>query len=535
MSNEYRVVVGAKLNGNLCYFDLDICTERSVTSSATIPQFPVQDGVTISDHMYRNPRTLSLTGRFSLAGKSNSEGSNLYTRDHIIGTNKSGEKPWERWFEEDAGELKDLSESNRLESVQKVFEYIQAKGILCTVMMCQTGANDTKTRFKVRDNMALASIRWTEQYNSMGFTLDFTEVITVDTLGSFEVLDSAGDYPSLSLPVSRSLGQVVQDTGTIYDVVIESLFRSNYIAIADGEALRLKGETLVGSTAWSVVHRALQAAIVHVVAGLIVAGVVAGASAIATAVGVSTTTVLASSAGGPIGLAIGLAIAAKILAVSGVIIAITEIQKAARLRRGFNLIQKYDLYVNPTTLEPTGLDLNNATINDPDLVRLQRLIEDVQYAVDTEIQNLAFYSLPEVGDAPGVDVPVQIGVDTIIARINKNETGNPFRMTLIKGFGENAPEITPDFGEWCVEGSLYDMQENTNDIYRDSSRQYHMYLFNPYYDELFTRGMSDDVIAEHKNNLSDYYIVVARGSVKDSMENLGKTIKSALENAGYRE
>ena len=173
--------------------------------------------------------------------------------------------------------------------------------------------------------------------------------------------------------------------------------------------------------------------------------------------------------------------------------------------------------------------------SEPDLVRLQRLIEDVQYAVDTEIQNLTFYSLPEVGDASGVDVPVQIGVDTIIARINKNETGNPFRMTLIKGFGENAPEITPDFGEWCVEGSLYDMQENTNDIYRDSSRQYHMYLFNPYYDELFTRGMNDDVIAEHKNNLSDYYIVVARGSVKDSMENLGKTIKSALENAGYRE
>lgn len=535
MSNDYRVVVGAKLNGNLCYFDLDICTERSVTSSATIPQFPVQDGVTISDHMYRNPRTLSLSGRFSLAGKSNSEGSNLYTREHIVGTAKSGEKTWDKWFEEDAGELKDLSASNRLEAIQKVFEYIQAKGILCTVMMCQTRASDAKTRFKVRDNMALASIRWSEQYNSMSFSLDFTEVITVDTLGSFEVLDSAGDYPSLSLPASRSLGQVVQDNGTLYNVVIESLFRSNYIALADGEAFRLKGETAAGSVAWAVIHRSLLAAIVFVEAGLIAAGTIGAASAIASAAGVSATTVATSVGGGPIGLAIGLAIAAEILRISAIAIGITKIVKAVRLRRGFNLINDYKSYVDSRTLEPTGLDINNATINETDLVRLQRLIEDVQYAVDTEIQNLTFYSLPEVGDASGVDVPVQVGTDNLIVRITKNETGTPFKMTLIKGFGENAPEITPDFGEWCVEGSLYDMQENTNDIYRDTSRQYHMYLFNPYYDELFTENMSADVIEEHKKILSDYYIVVARGSVKDSMSNLSKTIKSALENQGYRE
>ena len=66
---EYRTVIGAKLNGRLCYFDLDTCTEKSLSSTATVPQYPVEDGVTVADHMYRNARTLTLSGSFSLAGR----------------------------------------------------------------------------------------------------------------------------------------------------------------------------------------------------------------------------------------------------------------------------------------------------------------------------------------------------------------------------------------------------------------------------------------------------------------------------------
>ena len=531
MSNDYRVVVGAKLNGILCYFDLDICTERAVTSSATIPQFPVQDGVTISDHMYRNPRALSLTGRFSLAGKNNSEGNNLYTRAAITSVAKSGEKSWDKWFEEDAGELKDLSADNRLEAVQKVFEYIQAKGILCTVMMCQAQPDGGKTRFKVRDNMALASIRWSEQYNSMSFTLDFTEVITVDALGSFEVLDGSGDYPSLALPPTRSLGEVLHDNGTIYSVVIESLFRGGYIDVADGEAFRLKDEKMAGDVAWAAGHQVLRSTIAYAVAAGIAAAAFGISSAIAAVVGTSATTVAGSVAGGPIGLAIGLAIAGRILLVSAVVAGITAAIRAERLKRGFNLIYNYKDYVNSVTLKPTGADINTATVNEIDLRRLQRLIEDVQYAVDTEVQNLTFYSLP---DGESADVAIQVGVDALTARLTpttESDRRMPFRVELTKGFGDGAESVTGTIISVC--GSLYDMQDN--DLYRDSSRQYYLYLFNPYYDELFTEGMKPEEVAEAQKKLSNYCFVVARGSVKDSMERLDKTIKSALENAGYRE
>ena len=93
---EYRTVIGAKLNGRLCYFDLDTCTEKSLSSSATVPQYPVENGVTVADHMYRNARTLNLAGSFSLAGRNSYENSNLYTKDNIIGNLAGGEKPWEQ-------------------------------------------------------------------------------------------------------------------------------------------------------------------------------------------------------------------------------------------------------------------------------------------------------------------------------------------------------------------------------------------------------------------------------------------------------
>jgi hypothetical protein len=523
---EYRTVIGAKLNGRLCYFDLDTCTEKSLSSSATVPQYPVENGVTVADHMYRNARTLNLAGSFSLAGRNSYENSNLYTKDNIIGNLAGGEKPWEQWFEEDAGELKDLNGVNRLEAVQKVFEYIQAKGILCTVMMCSR--TDTENiRFKVRDSMALTGINWREQYNSMSYTFTFTEVITVTKFGDFETFNYEELYPQTTLPATKSLGEIVSESGSLYKTVIEALIDYGYIALADGKAYVLKG--VKDNAFWEIFSE------------IIPAWVGIGAAAIGgVAVGVATTSLVStaaavtgtSAAAGPIGLAVGLIVAGVILAAGLIYNTYQERKIEKRLEQGFNLIQNYKTYVDPKTFEPTGVSLNSAMVNRTDIARLRMLLEDVQYEIDTQLRNVQFYSMP---DSPG-DVPVTVGVDALTLRINS--TGNasqPFSMQILRGYGDGAVPVAPYFGSWCVESSLYNMDENQNAMYKDTSRQYWMFLYNPYMESETAKAAGYNSPEDAMSVLSNYYVVTVRGSIKDAMDKVSKTVTKALGNQGYTE
>ncbi len=521
---EYRVVIGAELNGRLCYFDLDTCTERSLNSTATVPQYPVEDGVTVADHMYRNARTLNLTGSFSLAGRNSYENNNLYTKDNIIGNLGTGTKSWDKWFEEDAEELKDLNGANRLEAIQKVFEYIQAKGILCTIMMCGR-TNTENTRFKVRNNMALTSISWREQYNSMSYSFGFTEVITVTTVGQFQTFDYDGLYPMTELPATKSLGDVVNESGTVYKTVIEALLNWNYISLADGRAYVLKGAR--DSAFYSVFEEVIPVALGLVIAGA--GGVAAGLLAGGIAAKVAAT---GGAAAGPVGLVIGLAVAGVILGVCSAINLYKKNKVEKRLAAGFNLIQNYSAYVDPKTFEPTGVSLSNAVINQTDIARLRVLMEDIQYEIDKELRNVQFYVMP---DSPG-DLAVQVGVDTLTLRVSATENDEqPFSMQILRGFGETAEPVTPLFGSWCAVASLQDLDENRNAMYKDTSRQYWMFLLNPYLDSEVAKASGFATSADAGKILSNYYVVTVRGSIKDAMDKLSKVIVKTLGNQGYTE
>lgn len=525
MAEEYRTVIGAKLNGRLCYFDLDTCMSKSLNSNATVAQYPVEKGDTVSDHMYRNARSLNLSGSFSLAGRNSYEKNNLYTKDNIIGELEGGNKSWEKWFEEDAGELKDLSSSNRLESIQKVFEYIQAKGILCTVMMCSGKPGDNNTRFKVRDNMALTGITWREAYNSMAYDFTFTEIISVTRDLNFETFDYSDLYPQVYLPATKSLGQIMNDTGSLVQMIIEALFDWGYIDWADGKAYVLKG----AKTEWSA---KIYETCADIVARNIGIGAIAG-----VAIGATVGWIVAgSSAGGPVGLAVGLCIAAAFLAIAGIVTIVQTGIKEHRLNQGFNLIKNYAQYVDPKTYEPRG-NIDTALVNEVDLVRLRQLLEDVQYAVDSQMSKIGFYTITDdETDNSGRDVPIQVGVDALTVRINATgDSTNPFKIQLLKGYGEGAEPVSPLFGGWPAADSLYNMSSVTNILYKDSSRQYELYLFNPYLTEEMAKAAGYNSVAEAASRLSNYYFVVSQGNMKDNMDNLSKIISKALADQGYTE
>ena len=71
--NTYKLVIGYNPNQ---YFDgsteaseylfLDTINERTIDGSNTTPSQPMQNGDSISDHTYRNPNEMSISGEFGL-------------------------------------------------------------------------------------------------------------------------------------------------------------------------------------------------------------------------------------------------------------------------------------------------------------------------------------------------------------------------------------------------------------------------------------------------------------------------------------
>ena len=153
------------------YLPIDFLEDRSIRASSTIVSQPLQNGDTMSDHMYRNPTELELSGKFSLNGRNwqNDSYTDIYNTD------------------------------DRLTAIEWVFEWIKNNGSLCTITTVATdidnvdhfsydsngnvsgNINPSNTRFITRENMALTNISWKEKQNTLEFTFSFKEVIMIAT------------------------------------------------------------------------------------------------------------------------------------------------------------------------------------------------------------------------------------------------------------------------------------------------------------------------------------------------------------------
>lgn len=527
----YKTFIAATINNNKCYFDLDTCTERSLSSNATIPQYPVESGVTVSDHMYRNPRNLALTGMFSL-NRGNTE--NYYTLANITGGKEDGSAAWASWFENEGGDLKQLDVSDRMTAVQTLFEWIQAKGVLCDIYMVDRSSADEKTRFKARHNMALQSISWRESYNSMSYTFSFTEVISISPLSSFEVYSYSDLYPNVNLPAARSLGEVLIDTGNLITLVLQTLVESGYISEADCKALVLNGDTTKGGELKSFIQSVLNVFKSELFSGLLGLAIGAGVAvtgAIATGIiaGKMGIAVSVGAAAGPVGwIILG---AALLGAAIGVTVGkISQAKKEARLHDGFNLIKNYRQYIDPKTLAPIK-ETKDAILNLPDFARLRVLIDDIAAGLNNTFQDLTFYQLSttesELGDC---EMPLQVGNDILTVVVNKNTANdsNPYKLSFVRGSGTSETPVPSLFGSWPVCATVYEMKSNANMVYKDTSRQYQMYLLNPYLG--ITEGEEYELAFR---NASYYYLVVYRGNIEDAVKKIDGKIVEILTNGGY--
>lgn len=524
--STYKVVVGATLNGVTAYFDLDTCVARSLTSSATVTSFPIENGLSASDHMYRNPRTFTLSGTFSL----NRGGHRIvdsYTMDAIQSWHpEGGTVSWEDWCQNEGAAMKSLNAENYLQSVQTVFEYIQEKGILCQIMMAQD-TKESSARFKVRNNMVLQNIQWQEQYNSMTYSFTFQEVISVIKEKEFETFGYNELYPSVYLPATKSIGELVTETGMVWQIVLRALMGSKYILLSDAKAYALlHGDTTGLSKEISdIVAEYQKNRLETQIAGVTVIGV-AGAAALGV-----------FAAGGPVGWIVAIVVAG----ILGYLYFANQYSKydeniKAR-ENGFTLIKNASQYVDPNTLDVINSKIPQSAENTGDVRRLRLLLNAVQANIINTMNNVNLYQISTgESDNNERECPIQIGNDLLTIRINKtNNPDAPFNLTLFRlESGDTETEIAPYTGGWPAYGSFYTFSRNANVIYVDRTNQYEMYLYNPYLEDDVrqAKGYTEE---KAKCNLCNYYFVVSKGNINDNMKKLTEAIDSAIVSEGYGE
>ena len=184
---------------------LDVVKTKSITASSTITNQPLQSGDTMSDHMYRNPTTFNVSGTFALNGENANDISYGF-----VG-----------------------KENDRLTQIETLLEKIKDEGYLCdliTMSFDDNGKNDANnTRFKVRKNMALTSITWSEKLNSIDYQLSFQEVITVDSIQTSEVTVDKDD-PLVNEPEMNSLGDLIYGTDGFLYVLLFQLCANKIIS-----------------------------------------------------------------------------------------------------------------------------------------------------------------------------------------------------------------------------------------------------------------------------------------------------------------
>ena len=181
---------------------LDTVDDTTINGSATVTSQPMVNGDEISDHMFREGKTLSLSGTCSMNG----------SQAMLLDTT-----------------------TNKLQAFETLFERIQNEAILCNVYKIST-TNKKDIRFLQRKNMVLRSFSYTEKINSLDFTFTFKQVL-LSTIVELDVDTTDDNVPNPSEPLTTSFtNELINwnqvDAAIVKTIVDEKLCTQEFINYA---------------------------------------------------------------------------------------------------------------------------------------------------------------------------------------------------------------------------------------------------------------------------------------------------------------
>lgn len=178
---EKRLVIAVTIDDEKRYLDLDTIDRVSIDLTSTVSTYPLVEGDSISDHMYRQPATITISGTFS-------------TNSRFSTLNYTG--------------------LSRLKAIQNLFERIKDERLFVDIMSI----------FNVRQNYVLRSIQWTEHANTLDYTFTFKQIYTaaVEEV-EYEVDVNDPNLPILTEPLQLDLTDTLIDWEEIDKMVIAAL------------------------------------------------------------------------------------------------------------------------------------------------------------------------------------------------------------------------------------------------------------------------------------------------------------------------
>ena len=473
------------------YFPIDYQDDRTVTATSNVVSHPLMNGDTISDHMYRNPTELNISGVFSLNGRNYKNKS----YDFIGNSN------------------------DRLTNIQKVFEFIKNNAILCDIVTLEIDVDkpdpddDSKseyssanTRFISRHNMALYNISWTEKLNSIQFRFSFKEIISI-SLDDF-IVDTDLDLPCIYQPRVASIGTVLNDLGMLKQTIIQILNDNGYIdkVWANGvwEAI---GKNTLG---------VMQIPIYASIAALIGIVVFKIAVAVALKLGIITAAFASSSAIFPVGTIIA--------AAAGVVIGI-----------GLG-IKKLINYNEEKRKKKLKFKMVNDKI-DTDLDRMVNLIDTIGRAMNTQVSNLIVYDFQFSDNEDDTKINnqylISVGNEQYYLNVVSKNVEPFFDIQIFSSKANGGEEINPKQikNKFPVVTNLQDCK-NTRVWFTDTTGEYKVFLVNI--------ALCDEVNDTENKKLSimphwsGYTIWVCKGNMEDQLKVVNDTIIQELEKEGFK-
>ena len=194
---RYKDVVSEGENAKYQYLDLDLIDTINLDYSSRITEYPMLNNDIISDHMYREPGSISISGAFSTSGKL----SNSY---------------------QGSGAL-------RLENVQNLFEYLKDSRKFIDIM----------SPYKIRENYLLQNISWIEKTNTLDYTFKFKQIhlATAPEIGvDIDLRDE--NLPSIVDIVKLDFTDEFLDKNKVIEAIIEVL---KELDVVDGQFLIAMG------------------------------------------------------------------------------------------------------------------------------------------------------------------------------------------------------------------------------------------------------------------------------------------------------
>ena len=445
--SDFAYVITAKdypKKGEVTSLVLDTVNDTQVDCNSTITTHPISSGDYVADHMYDDPDSVSINGTFSLNG------------------NK--------------GIVIDAA-GGRLDNVEKIFEDIKRLGVLCDAVKVHIVQNGTtsqqEARFKVRENLVLRNIVWTEGINSLKYSFNFTQVLLVEAQ-SFEVDEDDRFLPNVTEPQTLNFTDTLIDWNQLDATIVKVL--------ADSELLTANFLNMLQSMG--------HAAIATMVGAALGAIIVAAMTYYAVTTGILSAVLTTSAAISATG--VGAIVGAAIVVTTAIVVGIVKLVKDYKYR-----IKPFKKYLSDKK-------------NNKEVRRFGDLIGTLHDNLSILNNAIKVYA---VSSNEPQECMLSLDDNYFIFTFTKNNTNGRYGLA-VENFDLMQTAVKPD-----ITGSPTNIGQLRSDncLFRTSSSGLYVYLV-----------YAGEDSEEEKNKLTNYYIMTSSIKMEDYNQAVTDIIKNAI-------